>query len=482
MSSPWDDDLPLPTSGLSPLEKGGLLRHYLSVKGSAEGLDFSGAALDEAPLIGAHLEQVNLKRASLSRARLRGARLQLARLEFARFVEADLQWANLTSAHAKGADFRRALLQAADLQAVDLRGARLEEADLQGANLQWAELPGAKLQGARLQGASLQKANLWEADLTGALLKGANLRGARLESAVLVGADLRRTNLREADLREAALDGADLRGASLLSAGGRPGRCQGARLDAETFSRSGWAPEELVAWQKAGATLEGFPDRWPQAVQDALLGPTEGLVFYLAVPITPFERYLLESLVFGALGPDTDCQIVSCQEVGGRGRVRLTAGDVLALVTVAEAFCARIWEGSRSRPLALADPACAAALSLVADQLEQVVWRSPDPKARPRERAWSAPVHPAAALEHLLSGLFRDDVDGLMRFLEYGRGGADVIAALPWQDVTAVETAHRASAVLLKKGLVDPIFFQRLAEQFPARAGTVAAIEALLDV
>ena len=33
MSSPWDDELPLPTSGLSPLEKGALLRHYLSVKG-----------------------------------------------------------------------------------------------------------------------------------------------------------------------------------------------------------------------------------------------------------------------------------------------------------------------------------------------------------------------------------------------------------------------------------------------------------------
>ncbi|MEN0066173.1 MAG: toll/interleukin-1 receptor domain-containing protein [Myxococcota bacterium] len=134
-------ELPEPHEGMTPREKGELLKRYLVERISVGGLDFSGADLEGADLDGAKLNEVNLASANLT-----GADLYEAELE--------------------GAELRGARLNQAMLDRASLIGANLLEVDLRGASLQGSQLPLANLRWSRLRGAKLEDSNLDRVNLT----------------------------------------------------------------------------------------------------------------------------------------------------------------------------------------------------------------------------------------------------------------------------------------------------------------------------
>ena len=93
-------------------------------------------------------------------------------------------------------------------ETLDLSGADLSDVDLSDANLSRANLFGANLEVGLLLGTDLSDANLSTAKLSGADFFMANLSHAHLSEADLRGADLTVANLRSADFSEADLTNA----------------------------------------------------------------------------------------------------------------------------------------------------------------------------------------------------------------------------------------------------------------------------------
>jgi hypothetical protein len=85
-----------------------------------EQLSASGLWLDGLDLSGAHLEELQAPHARWRQVNLRGACLRRACLH-----DADLQGSDLSDADLSGADLRHADLRGADLRGTDLEGARL---------------------------------------------------------------------------------------------------------------------------------------------------------------------------------------------------------------------------------------------------------------------------------------------------------------------------------------------------------------------
>lgn len=76
-------------------------------------------------------------------------------------------------------------------------------------------------------------------------------------------------------------------------------------------------------------------------------------------------------------------------------------------------------------------------------------------------------------LESLMLSLF--DADGLRRYLELGPEGEVVGSELPTA-TTPAALAHAAAGVLLRRGLVDIAFFDRLQSHFPARSRDIRGV------
>src|SRR6266567_4816588 len=191
------------------------------------GADLSETHLEEAELIGAHLEKVSLHEAHLEKADLAWAHLERAFLARARLKEADLseahlqgatlRWTHLEQAYLNGAHLEKADLSRARLEKVYLSEARLEKADLSEAHLEEGYLSGAYLQEADLSRAHLEGAYLGEAHLEDASLYRAHLERAFLYKAHLEGARLSRTHV-EVAKRKKAESGEQLIGPSLADA------------------------------------------------------------------------------------------------------------------------------------------------------------------------------------------------------------------------------------------------------------------------
>lgn len=103
-----------------------------------------------------------------------------AKLDHSFFGHAALLDANLS-----GADLEESSFYCANLSGADLTGA-----NLRGVCLMGAYLMGANLSRSNLMDAELQNANLWCAKLKNARLDGANLSGTHLVEADLGGVDL----------------------------------------------------------------------------------------------------------------------------------------------------------------------------------------------------------------------------------------------------------------------------------------------------
>src|SRR6266567_7072778 len=144
------------------------------------GADLSETHLEEAELIGAHLEKVSLHEAHLEKADLAWAHLERAFLARARLKEADLSEAHLQGATLRWTHLEQAYLNGAHLEKADLSRARLEKVYLSEARLEKADLSEAHLEEGYLSGAYLQEADLSRAHLERAFLYKAHLEGARL--------------------------------------------------------------------------------------------------------------------------------------------------------------------------------------------------------------------------------------------------------------------------------------------------------------
>lgn len=271
------------------------------------GADFAGATLIEG----------SFSQARLTRSILRGAKLWAANLSNANLVGADLSGATLVSANLKQSDLREAKLNGANLSGANLFKANLLGAQLVGTDLGRANLPGANLAGSMAMEADLTAARAWQCNLS-----DADLRNARLAGASLIGARLDR-----ADLTGAALAGADLSDCSLVGARldapadgvATATRC---RIDAATYIRSDWDPYTLAAWIDAGAIIVD-PDHLPQAAHDHLATRGEGLTLYLNSPLEPFDRFVVDALIFGVLGTASTARTVEVVALETRGIIRI---------------------------------------------------------------------------------------------------------------------------------------------------------------
>ena len=98
-----------------------------------EGVDLSGAVMDDivlhhSKLKGINLEKADLRGADLSNTDLSGANLKRARLQKAIINDANLSGADLTGANLEGANLERAILTGAKIDGANLDAVRMSGA------------------------------------------------------------------------------------------------------------------------------------------------------------------------------------------------------------------------------------------------------------------------------------------------------------------------------------------------------------------
>ncbi|MCB1545171.1 MAG: pentapeptide repeat-containing protein [Methylobacteriaceae bacterium] len=184
------------------------------------GVDFTGADMRRASLVGVQLQDAAFRCADTGRTSsitiyyspdtVGNEPAKVGRIDTRRHIEgcALLDGANLTSAHAARAVFDSAFLLGATLNGADLSGANFFNAQAQGASFQYTLLDATLFMWAGLDGATFEHAALDAADFTAAEMSGvrldyANLRGAYLSSAAMLDASLQRVQLQGAHLEDA---------------------------------------------------------------------------------------------------------------------------------------------------------------------------------------------------------------------------------------------------------------------------------------
>lgn len=228
-------------------------RPYWSDRSNQKPMNWQGANLNSAYLVGAYLTE----------ARLWGADLNFAQLEGADLQQANLQEASLTEARLERANLDRAKLQMAILG----------KATLDQANLNSANLTGARLNKARLDGATLNRAFLEGADFSDASLKRANLFGVTTDKQTrFMGADLRSANLNEAKLRQVTLRNAQMQRTSLTNAKLQGANLRGAQLDGANLLRTDFDGADLRAARLAGGTFDATQFEGANLSQAGILG------------------------------------------------------------------------------------------------------------------------------------------------------------------------------------------------------------------
>ena len=234
------------------------------------------AALREAALSGAWLDDIRAAEADFAGADLQFVEGRRAQFDAANFTAAVLDDAVLVGASLFGADLSGARLHRADLERVDFSEAIIKDADFTEADLEAAKLSGLRLREATWTGATFGAAQLVECDLEGLVLPGvcfedANLEGALLTGCAMPGASFNHAVLRNAGLADVNWEGASLREADLRGASfhmgstrsglvGSPIACEGSRTGFYTDDyeeQSYKTPEEIRKANLCGADLRG---------------------------------------------------------------------------------------------------------------------------------------------------------------------------------------------------------------------------------
>lgn len=245
-----------------------------------------------------------------------------------RYIAAE---ASLLSGEGEPLNFARSMLVGADLHELDLSGtlldeSRLDEADLSGTVAMQAQLSGASFRGANLQCAMLREALLGNADFT-----EANLEEADLGEAILHGAVFRCANLYGAQLDGANLEGACFDGAKNL----HTAEVTGARISKVTYDRSAWTPETLRRLVERGIEVVGLNEFPADAVRAVILRG-DGLTLTFAAKLSRVDRFMVDGLIVGVLGPDAeDCEVADLSRAEGTTIIRLTASDPALLLKLA---------------------------------------------------------------------------------------------------------------------------------------------------
>ncbi len=317
--------------------------------------NFSGVRIDGAQLAGVDLTESNFERArmkdtDLCRATLIetsfvGATLSRSLFRDAKLWAADLERANLFGCDFSGAAMVGVVLKSADMRETKMMGASLSGANMSKANLTNASLINADLSGANLLGAELHGTLVMEADLANAKMWDAQLvdtdfRNASLLDASMIGARLERADLTGANLRGLDLSGCILLGAKVLASPTLLRSASGCRIDFDTYTASGWGPDELAEWVEAGAELIDR-DRFPPEALARARGA--GLTIFVSGMPAPFDRFVIDAVAFCLLGLHTDCQVVEAIPLSEGGFLRITCADGESLELLGEALSRHIW-------------------------------------------------------------------------------------------------------------------------------------------
>ncbi len=511
---------------------------------SLNGADLRGANLEEGSLRGARLRKARLGDARLGGADLRGANVQDADLAGADLVGADCMGAIYNAATRWPQGFEPPMdayeigpdvvLQAADLEGADLSGADLSGANLEGAKLDGAKLDGAKLSGAELVHASFARASLEECDLEGAnlagatmnwarlrlanlrwanlsrvsleraSLEGAHLRGADLVGALLERADLQGANMSEVYLNEADLRGAnlqlanledahirgtnlweaDLRGARLKGLSGFPQDLEDCKISSLTYTESAWTLSEFLRWYQAGVDITDL-ENFPAGVQEWFRDNREGLVLYFRTALDRVGHFLLDGVIIGLLGPDTDCVIERFERVDKRTVVRISSRRQADLGALGELFYRRPWERPDSKDenarlvrqlQEVLQGRLLGRLSVLMDQSERAeLWGFQEGELV-QLRTWQGRQDRQLALRNLLRDLL--STDELLELLELRPESEDAVPGAEH----AVDLAAEVVRVLDGEGILDQPFFLQLREERPTRWRDVRYVAQLWGV
>lgn len=330
---------------------------------------FEQARLARANLRGADLRGVNLSHADLSSADLAGAEFCFAVLDCTVFDDASLPRSDFLDAKGRAASFKEAMAEAAYMMSC-----ALPQADFTDANLNYAMLAGANLSCSRLQGTELI---------------ATNLHGARFDGAHL-----------DAYVTDTVLSSVDL--AAFVTLVGKHDGAPTCVIDEAALRRTASGlrtrPERI-------GTVESFLVSCGFAPNDLPWRATEGLTLYFSTRATPLDRFIIDGVIYGTLGLDTDCQVVQFEQRDGGAILRLQAGKREDLEAIADGLWSRVWESidQRVEARAPARPEAKAAtlaqlgdvlqltkvgpaLSDLVDRIERLHLRSPgDDAANPYE-------------------------------------------------------------------------------------------------
>jgi len=427
-------------------------------------------------LLAADLEGADLHGADLSRANLEGANAAGANLSGARLAGAELVHMSFARANLEKADMEGANLAGSDLQWANLRLANLHWANLSRVNLERANLEGAYLKGADLVGAALEKANLEGANLEDAYLNESDLQGANLELANMKGAHIRGTNFWEADLR----------GACLQNISGFPQDLEDCKVSSLTYKQSGWTLASFLRWYQAGVNitdLENFPDK----IQEWFRDNREGLVLYFRTTQDRLARLVIDGVILGLLGVDTECEVQTFDRVDGRTVVRISARRQVELGALAELLHRRVWEhpdanaenAKMTRQLGeVLQGSLLDRLSILRDQCERMEQWGFQEGELVKVKFWGERTDPREALRNLLHNLF--DADELRELLEL-RADEDEADMVPGE-VKAGDVAAAVARALESRRMLDQPFFLLLREERPGRWRDIHFVAGLWDV
>jgi len=263
--------------------------------------------------------------------------------------------------------FREANLREADLGGADLRGATFSDADLNGADLSGATLDKAILRDAELRGAKLNGADLSCALIGGVYLIGTRFGRANPQKTIFERANRNGTRLKRADLSGAVLNGADLGGANVTLS----------NIDAATSEKSKWSNDYVLKLINRGAKPSD------DLIEKLREGETaEGLTLYFDQRLSRVDRFVVEGVIIGILGRDTDCEVTLFEQRENTPIVRLEASYPDDLERVANALWDRVWENTTSPhggvALAIRDNFAEKmldAISLMRDKLDRIELR-----------------------------------------------------------------------------------------------------------
>lgn len=371
--------------------------------------------------------------------------------------------------------------------------ARIGSTSLQSTNLTDADLSKVAAWGAKFGGARLVRTRFAGAiDLDGAFFdredldsieakelartldgSGKDYHGKRLAEISLAGANLERANLRGCELQGADLSGAQLNEAVLT----------GACIDWVTFERSGWTADDLMALHKRGVLITGL-DVFSEEVRAQLLGAQEGLTLYFNAQLVAWDRYLVDGVIFGVLGKETDCQVTEFRNLKDRNVavVRLVARRREDLEQVAEALYRRIWEQEQEQQTALFRLVSLAQGTEVREGLSDLMSRRLE-RMELREKDSLVP-----------SRLFPADRARLRWALILGSGGERFEGVRPRrlflhhapEDHTHASELRKHLTLLQHQGLVatdiEPLPGEDLAAELQARLDEADVVLALLSV